>query len=227
MHTPNLLRPLGGLLLFVLLCQGAVACRKPAEPSELYTRAHTRFSKLYAEKGNEAFLDPAMSEIESQLQNVPAESLDAQAAKELIARIAQGRSAIEAERKARNEAVARAGEAPSVNFGSTPSSPDPVPQPSGVQVPSIGTPVSELQTGFSSCFQKQKEQVNVMGRGLRDVWELSTRPECRQEYASVQDTLFIIEEDKVQNMAPRSNLREMPAEGNKPAPAAGSTGSTP
>lgn len=222
MHTPNLLRPLRGLLV-MLLCVGAAACRKPAEPSELYTRAHTRFSKLYAEKGTEAFLDPAMGEIESQLSNVPAESLDAQAAKELIARIAKGRADAEAERKAREEAVAKAGEVPSVRFDPEPSGAAAAPQPTGVQVPHPGTAVSELQTGFSGCFQKQKDQVNVMGRGLRDVWELSARPECRQEYASVQEALFIIEEDKVLATAPRSALREMPAEGNKPGPAAGST----
>lgn len=221
MHTLHLLRPLRGLLV-VLLCVGAAACRKPAQPSELYTRAHDGFSKLYGEKGNEAFLDPEMDKIEAQLQRVPADSLDAEAAKELLARIAKGRASVEADRRAREEAAAKAGEVPSVNFDPPPSGEAP-PPPTEVQVPYVGMAVSELQTGFSGCFQKMKEQVEVAGRGLRDVWELSSKPECRQEYASVQDVLFIIEEDKVMNTAPRSNLRQLPAQGSKPGSATGAT----
>ena len=230
MRTYSFPSGLIGLLMALLLAAAPSACRKPAKPSEEYTQAHTRFGRLYAEKGDEAFLDPGMAEVESLLARVPADSLDAAAANELRARIRTGRQQAEAREKAKDEALAQAraqGETPS-GFDSAPSVPSTPeesetpeePADAGTDagtagVPGIGTPVAQLASGFSGCFQK-REPLEVKGRGLRDRWELQDRVACRQQYGSLQDQALIVEEGKVLALVPKSSIQAIPTDGGVP-----------
>lgn len=228
-----------GLLTALLVVAAPVACRKPAQPSEAYTQAHTRFGKLYGEKGDDAFVDPALAEVESLLAQVPADSLDAQAAQELRARIQTGKQQAAAQQKAREDAMAKAreqGPAGSGGFGSdtgssyaaAPSDSEPEGEDSdggtdgadaGAGVPGVGTP--EAQLASSGCFQKG-EPLEVKGRGRRDRWELADRPACRQQYASLQDQALIIEEGKVLAQVPKSSIQAIPVDGGTgPTPDAG------
>lgn len=219
-------------LLTALLLAAPVACRKPAKPSEAYAQAHTRFGKLYAEKGDGAFVDPALSEVESLLDQVPADSLDAPAANDLRARIQAGKQQARARDKAKADALAQAtqpSQMPS-GFNTAPSTPAPQrsepPQEEDSDagtdagtagMPGPGTPAAQLASGFSGCFQKG-ESLEVKGRGMRDRWELADRPACRQQYASLQDQVLIIEDGKVLGMAPRSAIQELPADGGTSSP---------
>jgi hypothetical protein len=215
-------------LLTALLVVAPVACRKPAQPSEAYAQAHTRFGKLYAAKGDEVFVDPELAEVDALLAQVPANSLDAAAANELRGRLQAGRQQAEARRKAQDEALAQArapGEMPAGmrNSPSAPSTPEPSsPEPSSepedagtAGVPGIGTPEAVLASGFSGCFQKG-EPLEVRGRGLRDRWELQDRPACRQQYGSLQDQILITENGKVFGLAPKSSIQALPADGGLP-----------
>ncbi|HEX5753525.1 MAG TPA: hypothetical protein VFZ09_45430 [Archangium sp.] len=221
-----------------LFVAAPVACRKPAKPSEAYTQAHTRFGKLYGEKGDDVFLDPELAEVESLLAQVPADSLDAQAAQELRARIQTGKQQVAAQQKAQEDAMAKAREQgpASSNFGSdtgssyasAPSDSEPADEDSdagtvdadaGSGVPGVGTP--EAQLASSGCFQKG-EPLEVKGRGRRDRWELADRPACRQQYGALQDQVLIIEEGKVLAQVPRSALQAIPVDGGTgPTPDAG------
>lgn len=214
-----------GLLMALLLAVAPVACRKPAKPSEAYAQAYTRFGKLYAEKGDDAFVDPALSEVESLLSQVPADSLDAPAANDLRTRIQTGKQQAQAREKAQADALAQArqpSQMPS-GFNTGPSTPPPdpetpdEPEDAGTDagtagVPGVGTPVTQLASGFSGCFQKG-EPLEVRGRGTRDRWELADRAACRQQYGSLQDQVMIIEDGKVLGMVPRSAIQELPADG--------------
>jgi hypothetical protein len=213
-----------GLLTALLLVAAPIACRKPAQPSEEFSQARTRFGKLYAEKGDEAFVDPQIEQIDSILARVPPNSLDAAAARDLRARIQSGRQEAQARATAQEDALAKArapSEMPS-GFKSTPfPTPAPVPPeepvdagPPPIAVPKVGTPASELASGFSGCFQKG-EPLEVTGRGLRDRWELQDRAACRQQYGSLQDQVLIIEEGKVLALAPKSALKELPEDGGR------------
>ncbi len=211
-----------GLLMALLLAAAPIACRKPAQPSEEFSQARTRFGKLYAEKGDGAFVDPEIDQIDSMLARVPPNSLDAAAAKELRARIQAGRQESQARAKAQEEALAKA-RAPSEMPAGFKSAPTPAPAPekppepvdAGTPaVPQVGTPAAELASGFSGCFQKG-EPLEVLGRGLRDRWELQDRAACRQQYGSLQDQVLIIEEGKVIALAPKSALKELPADGGR------------
>jgi hypothetical protein len=214
----------------LLVVAAPVACRKPAKPSEAYTQAHTRFGKLYGEKGDDAFLDPEISQVEALLDQVPADSLDAKAAQELRTRIQTGKQQAEAQQKAKDDALAQARtptQMPS-GFNTTPSGPAPEPSEEPAEapaagtdagtpgVPGIGTP--EAQLASSGCFQKG-EALEVKGRGRRDRWELADRPACRQQYASLQDQVLIIEDGKVLAQVPRSAIQAIPVDGGTGGPA--------
>lgn len=225
-------RTLVGLLMALLVVAAPVACRKPAKPSEAYTQAHTRFGKLYGEKGDDAFLDPEISQVEALLDQVPADSLDAKSAQELRTRIQTGKQQAEAQQKAKDDALAQArtpGQMPA-GFNSTPSGPAPEPSEAPDEapaaspdagtagVPGIGTP--EAQLASSGCFQKG-EPLEVKGRGRRDRWELADRAACRQQYASLQDQVLIIEDGKVLAQVPRSAIQAIPVDGGTGGPTDG------
>ncbi|HET9036818.1 MAG TPA: hypothetical protein VFN45_11455, partial [Myxococcaceae bacterium] len=80
-------------LALVLLLVLTGCARKEASPE--YTRASERFNKLYAKSLDDAYLDPGMREVEALLEKVPPDSLDAQAAAQLLARIRENRTRIE------------------------------------------------------------------------------------------------------------------------------------
>ncbi|MFP2956578.1 hypothetical protein ACLEPN_01785 [Myxococcus sp. 1LA] len=115
------LRPLVGVVSAVLLTLAPTACRRePPAPSAEYEEAARRFRELYAQKLDDAYLDPQVGEIEAQLQRVPADSLDAAGARELLQRIKEGRQRMETAASERDEAVASAQELPP-GFASAPS----------------------------------------------------------------------------------------------------------
>ena len=218
MSTPSLSlsrlsRP---LLAALVLAVAPAACRKPAQPSEAYTQAHQRFSQLYSSQGDRAYVDPAMAEVEALLNQVPTDSLDAPSAKELRTRIQNGRAQLEADRQAREAAIAKAREpgsmAPS-QYQPPPETPAP-PRPAAPDAgapsdkPVIGTPASELANGFQGCFQKGAP-LEVTGRGMRDRWELSGSARCRQSYGSLQDQVIVVEDGKVLAVVPRSTIEEI------------------
>jgi hypothetical protein len=225
-------RTLAGLLTAFLVAAAPVACRKPAKPSEAYAQAHTRFGKLYAEKGDGAFLDPELAQVEDLLSQVPADSLDAPAAQALRTRIQTGKQQAEAQEKAKTDAMAQARQPgqmpPGFNTGSSPSPAPSAAEPAdeapetgtaeadaGTGVPGVGAPEAVLAS--SGCFQKG-EPLEVKGRGRRDRWELADRPACRQQYASLQDQVLIIEEGKVLAQVPRSAIQAIPVDGGTGGP---------
>ncbi len=225
MSTPSLSlsrlsRP---LLAALVLAVAPAACRKPAQPSEAYTQAHQRFTQLYGSQGDRAYVDPAMAEVEALLSQVPADSLDAPSAKELRTRIDNGRAQLEAERKAREDAIAKAREPGSMppSTYQPPANDTPAPAPAAGRdagtpsdKPVIGTPVSELANGFQGCFQKGAP-LEVTGRGMRDRWELSGSARCRQSYGPLQDQVLVVEDGKVLAVVPRSSIEETSPAANK------------
>ncbi len=210
------------LLAALVLAVAPAACRKPAQPSEAYTQAHQRFTQLYGSQGDRAYVDPAMAEVETLLGQVPADSLDAPSAQELRTRIQNGRAQLEADRQAREDAVAKArepGATPPSSYQPPPETPAPPPAaapdagaPS--DKPVIGTSASELANGFQGCFQKGP-QLEVTGRGLRDRWELSGSARCRQSYGALQEQVIVVEDGKVLAVVPRSSIEETPPGANK------------
>ncbi|WP_434391162.1 hypothetical protein [Melittangium boletus] len=215
----------------VVLLAAPLACRKPAQPSEAYVEAQTRFGKLYAAQGDQAFVDPELEAIEGLLAQVPADSLDAASARELRQRIDEGKQRVTSELReqeaARESARTPGAMPPGGTGGYVPSAPPPEPPEQAADagtdagtggLPGIGTAVTALSSGFSGCFQRG-ESLQVQGRGIRESWELAARPACRQQYASLQDQLMIIENGKVLGLAPKSALQALSPDGGMGPPA--------
>ena len=209
--TP-LSRPLLGLVSTVLIALAPTGCgKKQGPPSEAYEQAHKRFSKLYAQQLDAAFVDPEMDEIEALLAQVPPDSMDAASASELQARIKTGRAKMEKQRQEQEDSIAAArdtSDAPPA----TPieSAPEPTSAPTAardagpaIEGPVRGSPASELTAGYLGCFQRMK-QITVTGRGLRDAWEMAERARCNQSFPSFVGQVVIIEDDKVFAVLPKS-----------------------
>ncbi|MBF5040842.1 hypothetical protein FGE12_00440 [Aggregicoccus sp. 17bor-14] len=194
------------------------ACRSKPEPSPDFVAASQRFNRLYAQRLDEAYLDPQMDEIEAQLQRVPDKSLDAPSAAALLARIREGRT--QAQKRAQDTRSALAelktplAMAPSSSAGpSEPpvdATPDAGPPDAGTDGPQVGTPESELVGGFRGCFFRG-QSVNVIGRGPRQTWELQSSSRCRLEYAALVDSLVVTEDGKVLMISPKSAVKPGPA----------------
>ncbi len=227
------LRPFVGITTAVLLVLAPAACRRDSGPSAEYEEAARRFRALYAQKLDGAFLDPQLGEIEAQLQRVPADSLDAEGARELLQRIQQGRARMQAEASARDKAVASAREVPpgtSFPSGTREQRPPPPPEEppdagppdAGLSGPQVGTPASELVAGFRGCFRRGAP-IEVEGRGMRETWELADRTSCRLEYPGHGDVVLLIEQGRVLTLLPRSAVQTVTvtADGGRvPQPAA-------
>lgn len=93
-------------LLACLLLMTGLACGTKRQPSEEYTQAYMAFGRLTAAKLDLAYVDPEMTVIEELLRRVPPRSLDAEAAAQLLSRIAQERQRVQREQQAMRTKVA-------------------------------------------------------------------------------------------------------------------------
>jgi len=204
-----------GLTSAILLVLAPAACRRDSGPSAEYEEAARRFRSLYAQKLDAAYLDPQIGEIEAQLQRVPADSLDAKGARELLQRIQQGRERMQSQSSARDKAISAAREIPPGTSMPTltppepprkPEAPDAGPPDAGLTGPQAGTAASELVAGFRGCFRRGAP-IEVQGRGMRETWELADRTSCRLEYPGHVDVVLLIEQGRVLTLLPRSAIR--------------------
>lgn len=212
----TLSRPLAGLVSTVLIALAPVACRSKdsGAPSEVYEEAHQRFSKLYGQRLDEAFIDPEMDAIEALLQQVPSDSMDAQSAKELQQRIKDGRARAEQTRREKEAAIAAVRQVDTFAPASPAPESEPTPAPteskdagSSSQGPVEGSSASELVGGYLGCFQRMPKPITVMDRGPREAWEMSDRLRCNQEFPAFAGQLVIVEEGKVFTVLPKSAIR--------------------
>lgn len=203
-----------GLAAFLVV---AGCSRSPAPPSPEFEQASRRWTVLYAQKLDEAYLDPSIGEIEAQLQRVPADNVDSAASQSLLQRIQEGRARMQAEQEEQRRAVAQARTLPNVDPSQTniPRPPEPPaeepadagPGDAGVIAgPQMGTPAAELVAGFEGCFTRATP-VTVEGRGMRDAWQLSDRASCQLGYPSHRDTVLVIEDGRVLALLPKSAMR--------------------
>lgn len=213
--------------LALLLALAAAGCSRK-EPSPEFTRASERFNKLYAQKLDDAYVDPAIREVEALLERVPADSLDAQAASQLLTRIRDGRSRLETATREREKALAEARTPPKFSGGSVtapPVSPPPVaarpasPPDAGTTplAPSAGMSTREFNRLFGDCFEPAGP-VEVSGRGTRDSFTLVDSGRCRTSLPSMANSVVLADSQTVLGVVPKSALRQEPVDGGTPAP---------
>jgi hypothetical protein len=209
-------RILAVLAVLVLSCTG---CSRHRDPSPEFSRASESFNQLYAQRLDDAFLDPKMREVEALLQRVPANSLDAQAAADLLSRIREGRARMQ---KALDDAQAAAAAArtPST-VSNAPREPSTEPAPKLTVVPppdagppealqpTAGMPLAEFNRRFADCFQIAGP-VDVQGAGARDSYELVDVSRCRTEHPRFMDAIVVADGQAIIGVVPKSALVRPP-----------------
>ena len=218
-------------LAVVLLLVLAGCARK--EPSPEYTRASERFNKLYAKELDDAYVDPAIHEVEALLEKVPADSLDAQASTQLLTRIRENRTRIEQASKDREKALAAARTAPTFSGpsvsaplsppSSRPSAP-PAPDAGPLSAPTAGMAMRDFNRLFGDCFE-QAGPVEVNGRGPRDSYTMVDSDRCRRAMPGLVNSLVLADSETVMGLVPKSALRRTLPDGGAPPPAPPDAGS--
>jgi len=215
------------LAILALVALSLSGCNRHREPSPEFSLASESFNKLYAQKLDDAYLDPKMREVEAQLQRVPADSLDAQAASELLSRIRDGRARMQkalddaqaagaaarrpstvsnAPRDQPAEATANLPVAPPVDAG----------PPEAVQ-PTAGMSMAEFNRRFADCFQIAGP-VDVQGAGARDSYDLVDSSRCRTAHPTFVDAIVVADGQAVLGVVAKASLLRPPP---PPAPDGG------
>jgi hypothetical protein len=210
----------------LLLLLALAGCARK-EPSPEYTRASERFNKLYANELDDAYLDPAMHEVEALLEKVPPDSLDAQAASALLSRIRENRARLQQATSDRETALAEA-RTPTTLSGRSVSPPPGPPvtatRPSsppdaglGPAAPSAGMSIRDFNRLFGDCFEPAGP-VEVTGRGPRDSYTMVDSYRCHNAMPGMVNSVVLADSQTVMGVVPRSALQKVLVDGGTPAP---------
>jgi len=212
----------------LLLLLALAGCSRK-EPSPEFTRASERFNKLYATELDDAYLDPAMHEVEALLEKVPTDSLDAQAAKALLTRIRDNRTRLEQAASDRERALAAA-RTPTTLTGVSVTTPSPSPVSATKPVvvdagaavpvaPSAGMPIRDFNRLFGDCFEPAGP-VEVNGRGPRDSFSMVDSDRCRSAMPGMVNSVVLADSQAVMGVVPKSALQRVQPDAGTAAPPA-------
>jgi len=211
----------------LLLLLALAGCSRK-EPSPEFTRASERFNKLYAKELDDAYLDPAMHEVEGLLEKVPADSLDAQAAGALLTRIRDNRTRLEQAASDREKALAAA-RTPTTLTGVSVTAPLPPPVSAtrpvadagalGPVAPSAGMPIRDFNRLFGDCFEPAGP-VEVNGRGPRDSYQMVDSNRCRTAMPGMVNSVVLADSQAVMGVVPKSALQRVQPDAGTSAPPA-------
>ena len=190
------MRTLTWLALLGLLALGLQSCKKP-KPSLEYTEASGSYTTLVAQLGDDAYEDPQMDHIEDLLKRVPADSLDATAAAELLRTIAGEK------RRLANEAVARGRASPTeVAVFDPPRPPEPQASPdagaSGELEP--GMTFDEIKKVSDSCFAPTgpvKLRNPDRSETVAEMYERVDALRCRDRYSKYEGRFLVLRDGKL------------------------------
>lgn len=208
MKTPTLALAVAASLL---------ACSRP-KPSPDYERARQLWTALVQQRGGDAAEDARADEVLALLQQVPAQSLDRDAAAELRERIEAARKASAEERERRDKLVESAGayhaHAGAARGGAEPEpeparAPQPLPRPR--PLPGPGTKLEELRSTFGDCLEA-RGPVEILGeKGGQarngEMWALKNDQACRQEHAQLVGQVLLVHGGALAGMNRESEIK--------------------
>jgi hypothetical protein len=207
------------ILLTLSACLSfGLACKKPA-PSPQYGQASERWSALYREKFEDAYLDPEVDEILGLLGRVDDKSLDARFAKELTGRLQRGRDEARA-RAADREKLLSEARAPTTFHGSAgvpalaaaTTGPAQPPEKAAVaevspvaDQPRAGMSEADFTSKFSRCFEYKNDYITPTG-GKGAVYGLRDLSLCRDLHREFLTSAVMVEAGKVQGVMSKDAL---------------------
>lgn len=192
------------------------ACRRPTNSLE-YVEASGLHDQLVYEDGDDAYLSPEMTQAEELLAKVPSDSLDAQAAQELLAKIRSERARVKKEREEADQGAA--GGPTRDDWGREEA---PAPEAAKEEVadggpahPTQGMALAEFKQRFGSCFDPWQD-VLLAGSGIRQTYELRDRDECRKRHPGFDELAIVIDSEKVGGFVRKSTLKLSLSDGGEP-----------
>jgi hypothetical protein len=207
------------LALLALVALSLSGCNRHRDPSPEFSLASESFNKLYAQKLDDAYLDPKMREVEALLQRVPADSLDAQAATELLSRIRDGRARMQKASDDAQAAGATARRPSTVSNAPREQSAEAAPKlatapppdagPAEAVQPTAGMSMAEFNRRFADCFQVAGP-VDVQGAGARDSYDLVDSSRCRTAHPSFVDAIVVADGQAVLGVVAKASLLRPP-----------------
>jgi len=222
---PVALRAFAGLSLALL---ALLACGRRKEPSPEYEKASKMHARLYADKYDDAYLDPKMGEVEALLDKVPANSLDAPGAQELRNRIQQGRERAQAAADDQAKARRAAAAPPEDPFGRRgPDAPPPPPVPeekpdAGSAIPIPGMSMREFSARFTGCFRQDSPiRIQELENRERNIWVLKDITNCRDRFPGFDQLLLVEHDNTIWRFAQKSAIQYMVTDGGSPGGGAG------
>ncbi len=199
------------------------ACNKRKATSPDFEKASQLHSRLYSEKFDDAYLDPRMAEVEALLQKVPADSLDAAGAQELLGRIQSGRARAQSEQDEREKARQAARQPPEDPFEKRrPEEARPEPKPeekpdAGAATPLPGMTMREFNARFTGCFrQDQPIRIQELNNQERNIWVLKDITNCRDKFPGFDQLLLVEHDGTIWRFAQKSAVQYMVTDGGSP-----------
>lgn len=174
----------------------------------MFAQARADFSHLYAQELDDAYVDPAMADVEAALRTVPQDSSDRAQADALLQRISDGRAQVEAQRARTQRAVDEALAPPVMTGAPEPSvaaAPPSAPLPAdagadagtvadggeAATIPVTGMSLADFQKQFGDCFHAAGQaRVEKSGPPVT-VYALSSGAKCAERFKSLEGRLVV------------------------------------
>jgi hypothetical protein len=200
------------LLALALLAPG---CRKSRLPSEAYRQARAQHVELLGHYAEDGYDRPEAEAILGLLEQVPADSADAEAAAELKTRILAGQKRLSERRAAQDKALAAAGPITDVPTGGSAVGAGGAPAGGGEPAaPRIapGMKLDDFKAAFGDCFES-KTSLNVTGVGGPDAgpkpgeaWGVKETKECQERHAAEAKSYVVFTEGVLRTVRPKSDV---------------------
>lgn len=198
-----------GAACVALLAFGCTKRPGPASPD--FQKARQAYLDLLAKDGpGDVYTDPELPDLRAELDKVPADSVDSDAARSLASTIDKGIADAKAAATEREKViketteVASAPALPAADEGSPTGAPAGTPDAgkAAASGPSEGETAADFMLHYSSCFEKQGAFTDDKGH-TGDTWALSDS--CASKYPAFKDQLVMVGADKVVAVVPRSS----------------------
>ena len=201
-------------LALPLALAAAIACQKaPGPPSPEYAEARSRHLALVARFADDADGRPEMDAVLTLLGRVPADSVDAPAARELADRVAEGRRRLAAEQAERERRIATAGPAQWTPSAGVPAGGG---APPGEQRPAIalGMKLEDFRAAHGECFESGSPiQIEIpegdggMAARPGEAFALKGDPACQERYPGQVGQVAVFSQGALVAVRPAGDLK--------------------
>ena len=204
------MRPFSLFMTVVLVF--AVGCKPSKKKSVDYAQAIELHALLVAERGDEAYFDEQMQEVEGLLAKVTDDYWEHPAALKLASKIKNERARIKSEQSAREEMARKAKEPVAFQFSPSNTKPASALPPKAAPPESVvgpqpetGMSMKDFQGRFSGCFSSW-QTIEVRGQGPMEGFELKDIANCRDRHPGFVGKVVLARGDQIYSFIERASV---------------------